>query len=156
MWLLHPRRTFLGMTKGSKGVFWGSLTTPSTYHPRKLLFAGPDTSTPLRRGELCPATVCSWFSSAEGWARPGVGYSMAQAWSNTYEPVLSLHLVTACAGGIILFRPGICPCWWQFPIADHRVIHRRRMFVNLECLDRLLHRPLRKSRPDLPFHICNH
>ena len=86
----------------------------------------------------------------------GVGYSMAQAWSNTYEPVLSLHLVTACAGGIILFRPGICPCWWQFPIADHRVIHRRRMFVNLECLDRLLHRPLRKSRPDLPFHICNH
>ena len=85
-----------------------------------------------------------------------VFYSMAQAWSNTYEPVLSLYLVTACAGGIILFRPGICPCWWQFPIADHRVIHRRRMFVNLECLDRLLHRPLRKSRPDLPFHICNH
>ena len=35
------------MTKGSKCVFLNSLTTPST------------TSTPLRRGELCPATVRS-------------------------------------------------------------------------------------------------
>ncbi len=132
--------------------------TPAQNHPRKLCLRG------ARCGgghsdisPFVPLPRCDISHGAVGiLVRWLVFYSMAQAWSNTYEPVLSLHLVTACAGGIILFRPGICPCWWQFPIADHRVIHRRRMFVNLECLDRLLHRPLRKSRPDLPFHICNH
>ena len=47
-------------------------------------------SSPLRRG-------------AEGWAKPGVVYSMAQAWSNTYEPVLSLYVVFA--GAYIMHDP---------------------------------------------------
>ena len=33
----------------------------------------------------------------------GVGYSMAQAWSNTYEPVLSLYVVFA--GAYIMHEP---------------------------------------------------
>ena len=43
------------------------------------------------------------FPSAEGWAKPGVVYSMAQAWSNTYEPVLSLYVVFA--GAYIMHEP---------------------------------------------------
>ena len=50
--------------------------------------------------------------------------------------------------GIILFRPGICPCWLRCPVMDRPVIHMRRTFVNLEYWGRPSRRPPRKSRPN--------
>ena len=59
--------------------------------------------TPPQRGTLPRGGTRAKFPSAEGWAEPGVVYSMAQAWSNTYEPVLSLYVVFA--GAYIIHDP---------------------------------------------------
>ena len=50
--------------------------------------------------------------------------------------------------GIILFRPGICPCWLRCPVMGRPVIHMRRTFVNLGYWGRPSRRPPRKSRPN--------
>ena len=50
--------------------------------------------------------------------------------------------------GIILFRPGICPCWLRCPVMGRPVIHMRRTFVNLEYWGRPSRRPPRKSPPN--------
>ena len=60
---------------------------------------------PSNGGELIPRRDEATFPSVEGWRalRDGVVYSMAQAWSNTYEPVSSLYVVFA--GAYIIHEP---------------------------------------------------
>ena len=60
---------------------------------------------PSNGGELATYRRGIKFPSAEGWCalRDGVVYSIAQACSNTYEPVLSLYVVFA--GAYIMHEP---------------------------------------------------
>ena len=94
----------LVMTKGGgKRVFLGLSDHPVDLSPTKIAFSrGPIRRHPSVEGNFAPQRYVASSPLRRG-AKPGVGYSMAQAWSNTYEPVLSLYVVFA--GAYIMHEP---------------------------------------------------